>query len=176
MKIRLPLYAQIFGMLFLYLLTLTTIVFISFNAQFGLGWDALIKSPLGDRVNTIADAISGQLGSSTIDQWDGILKSYSGRHHVQFIVFSIFGHQLAGDKVVVPPEVMARVPEFDPNRRPPHPSWLSFHAGEPGSREAGPPRYLQSGRCQLAVHLMDLAVRAGSHRRGPETAQVDHLA
>ena len=146
MKIRLPLYAQIFGVLFLYLFTLTTIVFIGFNAQFGLGWDALIKSPLGDRVNTIADAIAGQLSSSSREHWDSVLKSYSHRHHVQFYVFSMFGHQLAGDKLVIPASVVERVPEFDPKHRPPHHNWAVFHAGEPGSSLAGPPRLLQLGR------------------------------
>ena len=85
MRMRMPLYAQIFGMLFLYVLTLISIVFIGFNAQFGFGWDALVKSPLGDRINTVADAITAQLSSTPSEQWNDILESYGNRHHLKFL-------------------------------------------------------------------------------------------
>ncbi|HEY9754449.1 MAG TPA: HAMP domain-containing sensor histidine kinase [Oculatellaceae cyanobacterium] len=117
MKVRLPLYAQIFGMLFLYLLTLTAIVFISLNAKFGFGWEALIKSPVGDRVNTIADAVVGRLASSKKAEWDEILKSYEKRHHLQFYLFDVFGHQLAGAKVEVPKTFAPHVLEFAGHHR-----------------------------------------------------------
>jgi two-component system sensor histidine kinase CpxA len=111
-KVRLPLYAQIFGMLSLYLLTLTAIVFITLNAQFGFGWDALIKSPLGDRVNTIADAVVGHLASSKKAQWNDVLKSYEKRHHLKFFLFDVFGHQLAGATTELPKTIERYVPEF----------------------------------------------------------------
>ncbi len=112
MKIRVSLYAQIFGMLFLYVLTIVSLVFLSFNARFGFGWDALVKSPMGDRVNTIADAITGQLNFTNTESWNEILKRYGRQHRVRFYVFDIFGHQLAGERVELPAVVLEKFPTF----------------------------------------------------------------
>jgi two-component system sensor histidine kinase CpxA len=125
-----PLYAQIFSMLFLYVTTLGVLVSISLNAQFGFGWDALIKSPLGDRVNTLADAITGQLKAAPMSQWDAILTSFGDLHHVKFYLFDVLGNQLAGEPITIPPELDERLPEF------PH------FGGPPGMGPRGP----QDGR------------------------------
>ncbi|HEY9683949.1 MAG TPA: HAMP domain-containing sensor histidine kinase [Oculatellaceae cyanobacterium] len=136
MKVRLPLYAQIVGMLFLYLLTLAAIVFISLNAQFGFGCEALIKSPLGDRVNTIADAVAGRLASSKKAEWNDVLKSYEKRHHVKFYLFDIFGNQLAGPPIEVPKTIVQQVPEFGrPHRFGPWPpAMVRFRMHNDGAR------------------------------------------
>jgi two-component system sensor histidine kinase CpxA len=114
-KLRMPLYAQIFSMLFLYVITLGVLVFASLNTQFGFGWDALIKSPLGDRVNTVADAITGQLKASPMTQWNAILSSFGKLHHVKFYLFDVLGNQLAGEPITIPQELDERLPEFRPH-------------------------------------------------------------
>lgn len=112
MKLRMPLYAQIFSMLFLYVTTLGVLVSLSLNAQFGFGWDALIKSPLGDRVNTLADAITGHLKAAPMNQWDAILTSFGDLHHVKFYLFDVLGNQFAGEPITIPPELDERLHEF----------------------------------------------------------------
>ena len=108
MRLRFPLYLQTLGMLFLYLAILALVGFVSFNSQFGVGWQALVESPLGDRLDTIADAISSQLRSSSREQWTEILKTYGDTYHVKFYVFQMSGRQAAGDVVALPRQLNAR--------------------------------------------------------------------
>ena len=101
-KIRYPLYIQTLGMLFAYLSVLLLILFVCFDAQFGFGWEALLKGPAGDRAETIADAISLHLGSSDQTKWNEMLADFGKKYGVIFYVFDIFGNQLAGAKVTLP--------------------------------------------------------------------------
>lgn len=133
MKLRMPLYAQIFTMLFLYVTTLGVLVFVSLNAQFGFGWDALIKSPLGDRVNTLAEAIIGQIKAAPMAQWNGILDGFGRLHHVKFYLFDVLGNELAGETITIPHALDERLSEFGP------------HFGRPGQMGPGPPHKWQVG-------------------------------
>jgi two-component system sensor histidine kinase CpxA len=109
---------QTLGMVLFYLATLSAIVFICFNAQFGIGWEALLKSPFGDRVDTIADAISSNLQSSDQKNWTEILKNFEKLYNVDFYVFDITGRQLAGKSLTLPKSLADKVNEF-PNGMPP---------------------------------------------------------
>lgn len=112
MKVGFPLYLQTLGMLFLYLVVVVTIFFVSFNAQFGIGWEALLKSPIGDRVDTIADAISSRLKASNPKGWDDVLKNFGDIYHVKFFLFDAFGTQLAGEQISLPLAVRNRFGGF----------------------------------------------------------------
>lgn len=114
---------QTLGMVLFYLVTLHTIAFICFNAQFGIGWESLLKSPAGDRVDTIADAISSNLQGAAPKNWTGILSDFNKLYNVQFYVFDVRGVQLAGEPLTLPKQLREKIIEF------PHSMPLPFEAG-----------------------------------------------
>lgn len=140
MKAAHSLYMQTLGMVLLYLMTLSIIVFIGFNAQFGIGWEALLKSPFGDRVDTIADAISSNLQSTDQSHWSSVLENFDKLYAAEFFVVDIHGNQLAGKPLVMPQQLREKVVEF-PSRFPPPD--VFFGAGPKFTRglimESGPP-------------------------------------
>lgn len=109
---------QTLSMVLLYLIALNVIVFICFNAQFGIGWEAMLKSPAGDRIDTIADAISSQLQSSDKKHWTEILRNFDKLYNAQFYVFNIHGEQLAGKALTLPKALKDKVIEFPPGLPP----------------------------------------------------------
>ncbi|HNB22830.1 MAG TPA: HAMP domain-containing sensor histidine kinase [Candidatus Melainabacteria bacterium] len=106
MKLAQSLYVETLALLVLYLSALIAVVFIVFNTQFGAGWDALMQSPLGDKVDTVADAVSNQLRSSPEKKWDEVLDLFGGLYHVKFSVFDLEGRQVAGEKIDLPVSVL----------------------------------------------------------------------
>ncbi|MBS1955983.1 MAG: HAMP domain-containing histidine kinase [Cyanobacteria bacterium SZAS-4] len=132
MKIAHSLYMQTLSMVLFYLMTLCIIVFICFNAQFGIGWEALLKSPFGDRVDTIADAISSNLQAADRKNWTDVLKNFDKLYGVKFYVFSVQGEQLAGPALALPKALADKVLEFPPGMGP----GLGPHGMGPG---LGPP-------------------------------------
>jgi len=115
---------QTLSMVLLYLIALNAIVFICFNAQFGIGWEAMLKSPAGDRIDTIADAISSQLQSSDKKHWTAVLQNFDKLYNAQFYVFNVHGEQLAGKPLTLPKALKDKVNEFPlglpPNMAGPH--------------------------------------------------------
>lgn len=105
MKWASSLYVETLALLALYLTALIAVVFIVFNTQFGAGWEALMRSPLGDRVDNIADAVNNQLRSSPEKDWPSVLNLFGNLYHVKFTVFNMEGEQIAGDKIELPSEV-----------------------------------------------------------------------
>jgi two-component system sensor histidine kinase CpxA len=101
-KIKYPLYIQTLGMLFAYLSAILIMLFVSFDAKFGFGWEALLKSPAGDRAEAISDAISLHLGACPQKEWTRVLNDFGKRYGVDFYLFDIFGRQLAGSTVTLP--------------------------------------------------------------------------
>ncbi|MBI5171434.1 MAG: HAMP domain-containing histidine kinase [Candidatus Melainabacteria bacterium] len=108
MKARTSLYLQVFNLLVLYLLLLCAIVFFVFNSAFGFGWETLIASPIGERVDTVAGAVSGQLRGRPTSQFNEVLLDFGRIYNVQFYIFDGEG-QLAGEKVDLPQAVAGRV-------------------------------------------------------------------
>lgn len=106
MKLAHSLYLETLALLILYLTALIAVVFIAFNTHFGAGWDALMQSPLGDKVDTVGDAVSNQLRSSPEKKWDEVLNLFGGLYHLKFAVFDIHGQQVAGEKIKLPGEVL----------------------------------------------------------------------
>jgi two-component system sensor histidine kinase CpxA len=109
LRIRNSLYLQIFAALFLYLSSLAILGFIAFNAQFGIGWEALFNSFAGDRVETIAEGIGNQLRTSDQTNWNQILKNFQHIYGSQFYIFGLDGEQIAGEKVTVPSALKSRI-------------------------------------------------------------------
>jgi two-component system, OmpR family, sensor histidine kinase CpxA len=109
MKVRSSLYVQTLTMLSLYLALLVAAAFLAFNAKFGIGLEAIVNSPLGDRVNTIADAIGGQLRAAPRSDWNQILKGFSKNYNASFYLFDPVQGQLAGDQIELPKALSERL-------------------------------------------------------------------
>ncbi|MFN8552570.1 MAG: hypothetical protein U0103_13950 [Candidatus Obscuribacterales bacterium] len=62
----------------------------------------MLKSPAGDRIDTIADAISSQLQSSDKKHWTAVLQNFDKLYNAQFYVFNVHGEQLAGKPLTLP--------------------------------------------------------------------------
>lgn len=89
------LYLKVFSMLVGYLLLLFAIGFIAFNSTFGVGWETLLASPLGERIATVANGLSGQLRNTPRSDWNEILRSTGEIYHVDFSIFDSAGSELA---------------------------------------------------------------------------------
>lgn len=101
-------------LLVLYALMLLLLPIVFFNGCFGLGWDALLRSPAGERVDYIADGISSQLAANDIKNWTGILNNFGSIYQVKFSIFDLSGSQVAGDAVQLPVELSSRIKTFLP--------------------------------------------------------------
>jgi two-component system sensor histidine kinase CpxA len=117
MKVRRPLYLQTLGMLSLYLAILVGLALVLFGARFGLGLDRLVNSPAGDRLDTIADAISSEFNAAPQKNWNDILKRYNETYKAKFYVFQAMNGQIAGDPVKLPEALSEKTmlpPSFGP--------------------------------------------------------------
>lgn len=106
MRVRFPLYAQTLCMLCIYLAALSGIAFAALGLQGALGWEAVVKSPLGERIDTIADAASSQLRAAPKKSWNMILSSFSNQYGADFQVFDPGGQLIAGKEGILPSEVL----------------------------------------------------------------------
>jgi len=105
MSLRTPLYLQTIGMLCLYLAVLLIAVFVACDAQFGVGLESLVQSPIGARIDSIADSIGSQLRSSPVETWNQVLNDAGKIYQVNFYIYDHMGRQQAGEKIDLPPAV-----------------------------------------------------------------------
>jgi len=130
---------------FLYLLTayiamLVAMPLIGFNAQFGIGWEALLQSPAGSHVDSVADAINEQLGTSPSTSWDSILKNFGGIYQVKYYLFDANGEQLGGSPIKLPAALAQKqrmMPPFH-EHRPPPPGPPNLYDRPPHFRDRAP--------------------------------------
>jgi two-component system, OmpR family, sensor histidine kinase CpxA len=111
MNVRMPLSGKILLWLLLNLVFLAVVFSFFISARFPFVLDLLVTGQGGERVRAVADVIAGELDDKPQDSWDGIIERFSNAYHVEFALFRNDGTQLAGDEVLLPSEVMARVTE-----------------------------------------------------------------
>lgn len=104
-------------LLIIYIALLVAVPFVSFNAQFGMGWEALLQSPAGNHIDSVADAISEQLRSTPSTSWDAILKNFGGIYQVRYYLFDDDGKQLGGEPIELPSSLTQKVRRHPPFRR-----------------------------------------------------------
>ncbi len=109
MKVRFPLYAQTISFLLIHLILLLVLFLALFNTKFGPGWDAVLSSPIGDRVEAIGWVIQKQLEVNKPDEWNTVLDEFGKFYGVDFYVFDFAGKQLAGEKITLPDTVAHEV-------------------------------------------------------------------
>jgi len=153
MKDLLLAYKRGLALKFLYLMLIylgifVALLFFAFNAEFGVGWEALLKSPAGNRIDTAASAIGEQISLSPKENWTSILNNYGKIYQVKFSLFDARGEQLAGEAITLPPQLQERS-NFRPGFGGPHPPF----PGQPGP--PGPPPPPPPGRFLLHTTTPD---------------------
>ncbi len=128
MKIRFPLYGQFLAILVVNLLVLFLLPFIFFSTRSGLGWEALVYSPVGERVEAIAWLIRRQAQAAPESDWDKILAEFGKFYGVKFYIFDAQGKQVAGQRVVLPNAVLLKLARQ--HTQPPLPASLAPTAGK----------------------------------------------
>jgi len=105
MKVRFPLYAQTISFLLIHLILLLVLFLALFNTKFGPGWDAVLSSPMGDRVEAIGWVIQKQLEVNKQGEWNTVLEEFGKFYGVDFYLFDFSGKQLAGQSITLPASV-----------------------------------------------------------------------
>ncbi len=122
--------AKFLYLLLIYLGIFQAVLFVSFNAEFGFGWDALLKSPAGSRIDTAAQTIGDQIRLTPKQNWTNVLTNFGQIYQVKFYLFDTGGKQLAGEAVTLPAKVQDKV-SFHPLFGGPHPPFPLDRPGPP---------------------------------------------
>lgn len=109
MRVRFPIYAQTLSFLLLHFTILFVLFVILFNNQFGPGWNAIMHSPLGDKVDAVAWDIHRQLSAHTRDEWNAVLEESGKLYGVKFYLFDNKCEELAGEPIKLPDTVAERI-------------------------------------------------------------------
>src|SRR5687767_6948684 len=105
MKPRFPLYAKILLWFFLNLLLLALVGWITLRVQLRPGLDSFLSGYVGERMEAITRDITVDLQNERRSEWDEILKRYSDRYGVQFLLINDQQEPLAGNSIPLPVEV-----------------------------------------------------------------------
>jgi two-component system, OmpR family, sensor histidine kinase CpxA len=105
MNVKYPLYLQTLMFLFLHMFVLLMLFLLFFNTQFGMGWGAIVNSPLGERVDSIAALIHEQTPAASAERWNEVLRQFGKLYGVRFYIFDRHGRQVAGEPIVLPDQV-----------------------------------------------------------------------
>ncbi|HEY9676450.1 MAG TPA: ATP-binding protein [Drouetiella sp.] len=113
-----------------------------FNTKFGPGWDAVLSSPIGDRVEAIGWVIQKQLEVNPRAEWSNVLDEFGKFYGVDFYLFDFAGRQLAGETIKLPDAVAKEVVR---HRHPQRENGRAPGAQQPGvQNERAPAVGLQS--------------------------------
>lgn len=131
------LYAQTITLVCCYLTAVALAVGFFFSSHIG-GWEAILRSPIGDRADQVASAIHNQLLTTNREKWTEITKNFGQLYNVKYYIFDFGKKQLAGETIELPQQVANIVSPFPP---PPHgkmgifrgESCRSFYFGRPAS-------------------------------------------
>ncbi len=128
MRIHLPLYAKILVWFSLNVLLLVVGFFLFFYANFG--FDAVFSALAKPRVQAVAEVVNAEIAEHKRADWEKIMVRNSNAYGMTFALYYHDGDHLAGEKMVLPEDVMqaltARPKQGDatgppPPRRPPGP-------------------------------------------------------
>lgn len=127
MKVSYPLSLKVSLWLMLNLLLLAVLGIGLLVVRGGIGWNALVAGPSGDRMQSLSNIIAGEVSAAAPEGRTEVLTRFGAEYNAEFFLFTLNETQVAGTPVELPPEVRARM-EF----RPP-----GFRPGSFGSRGEG---------------------------------------
>ena len=136
MNLRLPLYARILGLFLLNVLVVAAAFLVVFRMQFHLGLDSILAGQANRRVQALSQVVIRELQEAPTDQLDGVLSRFSEAFQLDLYVFGFDGAQLAGEAVLLPPEVDRIIQRQTGGRG----------RGGPGGQRTGPQRGLRFGQ------------------------------
>ncbi|RYD30688.1 MAG: hypothetical protein EOP86_19455, partial [Verrucomicrobiaceae bacterium] len=96
------------------LLLLAVLLWVLFRGQLGLGLDSLLTGRAGERLQSMADVLSGELSGLPEARWDAVISRTSTAYGVRLVLVRLDGRWWAGEKMELPPEVRKRVMESPP--------------------------------------------------------------
>jgi two-component system, OmpR family, sensor histidine kinase CpxA len=146
MKIRFPLCAQIITVFFVNIFLLLAICLLFFSSQFDFGWQTLIYSPIGMRIQSIAFVVDRQIRALPTREWNHVLAEFGESYGVKFYLFDPTGDQIAGDPITLPVQVKQKITEI-----PPHMKHIHHEFKTPGAVVPGPDSLSSSTRPQTAA-------------------------
>jgi two-component system sensor histidine kinase CpxA len=139
MRVKLPLSIKILCLFLLNIIFLGAVFFAVARWQFHFGMDSLITGPMGDRMQSLADVLVGELKDRPIRSWDAVLERFSEAYHVRFRLFTE-REQIAGSAVNLPDEVKKIVEKKPQSGGPGSPGGLDERGmPPPGMDDFGPP-------------------------------------
>ncbi|MES2707932.1 MAG: HAMP domain-containing sensor histidine kinase [Verrucomicrobiota bacterium] len=136
-KRGMPLSLRILLWCLLNLLLLAVLFWGLFRGQLGLGLDSLLTGRAGDRLQSMADVLSGELSHMNEYEWDGVISRTSSAYGVRLALVKLDGRWWAGEKLELPEEVRKRLAEPRFGNRPGENRAGDFRPG--GERSGGPP-------------------------------------
>lgn len=179
------LYTKILLWFFLNLAVLGLVFYAVFRLQFHLDLDSLLLNHAGDRLRAVSELVSTELNAAPASQWNEVLQRFSHAYRLQFVLFRSDGAQVAGEPLTLPPEVAAKVTEYQSpfaglGRGPPpgkgrmraaaEAAWeesrpkFIVHAAQPSSYWAGTPLNLaadEGRRGRLVLLARSSSLRGG---------------
>ncbi|MDB6131846.1 MAG: molecular chaperone Hsp90 [Verrucomicrobiales bacterium] len=96
------------------LLLVAVLLWVLFRGQLGLGLDSLLTGRAGERLQSMADVLSGELSGLPEARWDAVISRTSTAYGVRLVLVRLDGRWWAGEKMELPPEVRKRVMEPPP--------------------------------------------------------------
>lgn len=115
MKVSYPLSLKVSLWLMLNLLLLAALGIGFLVMQGGLRWDALVAGPSGDRMQSLANIIGGEMSATSAEARPAVLKRFGSAYNAEFFLFTFDELQVSGAPVELPSEVRARIgPGFRP--------------------------------------------------------------
>lgn len=123
------LHTKILGWLALNLLIVSGFLYFAFQMQFRFGLDSLLAGRAGERIQTVARLILGEINHSRPEEWDAALERFSKVYNVRFALFDGVGRQLAGSRLKLPEAMRQRLMQTHELRR----------VGPRAAREEPPP-------------------------------------
>lgn len=117
MKLRFPLYIQIALLVALNISFLLVLRLLILQGPVNLGWDSLFYTPVCDRLQGLSFGMHHQLKNLPKESWSSSLAESGKYYGVNLYIFDDKGSQIAGKKVTLPAQVLAKLKEHRP---PPH--------------------------------------------------------
>jgi two-component system sensor histidine kinase CpxA len=111
MKTRFPLYGKILLWFFLNLLLLAAVFYVVLRIQFRFGLDLLITGRSGDRIQSFANVVAGEIAARPNEEWTGILHRFGEAYGIRLALTRPDGGLVAGEPLELPREVLDRLRE-----------------------------------------------------------------
>ncbi|MBI5690065.1 MAG: HAMP domain-containing histidine kinase [Verrucomicrobia bacterium] len=109
MKVSYPLSLKVSLWLVLNLLLLAGLGLGFFIVQGGLGWDALVAGPTGDRAQALFNVISGEAAAADTEERGAVLQRFGTAYGAEFFLLSPVESRQVGNLSALPSEVKERL-------------------------------------------------------------------